>query len=49
MAIAITTAKVIFGAALTVFLATRKVDKVKEGGIVIDYRKNPEALNAYIH
>lgn len=49
MAIVITTVKIVAGAAITAYLATRKVDKVKEGGIVIDYRKNPGAINAFIH
>ncbi len=49
MAIVITTAKIVAGAILTAYFATRKVDKTKEENIVIDYRKNPEVLNAFIH
>ena len=49
MALVITGIKVVAGLAMFTYLATRKVETVKDGGIVIDYRTNPEALNETIH
>lgn len=48
MALVITGIKVVAGLAVAAYIATRKVETVKDGGIIIDYRTNPEVLNGII-
>lgn len=49
MATLIVIAKIAVGAVLTGYIATRKVENSSvKGGIVIDYRENPEALNGIL-
>ncbi len=49
MATMILIAKIAAGAAITSYIATRKVDNNSEkGGIIIDNRKNPEVLNGIL-